>query len=135
VQWYREVKIHSTLAEVCDPRRMALLVYDMQVGVLSQIADAQAVTTRVCAVLETARGRDAHAFTRHLTLPLPLTGASGLRTAMAWQHIDDVTQVVSTFPRDSPAGAVHHRSRKLHIGPEARALGTTAAAGGDHSAT
>ncbi len=27
--------IPRTLEEVCDPRRMALLVYDMQVGIVS----------------------------------------------------------------------------------------------------
>jgi hypothetical protein len=29
--------IPETLEEVCDPNRVALLVYDMQVGILSQI--------------------------------------------------------------------------------------------------
>jgi len=29
------LSIPQTLEEVCDPRRVALLVYDMQVGILS----------------------------------------------------------------------------------------------------
>jgi biuret amidohydrolase len=36
--------VPQTLEEVCDPRRMALLVYDMQVGVLSQIADGDGLS-------------------------------------------------------------------------------------------
>jgi len=31
------LSIPETLAELCDPQRVAPLVYDMQVGVLSQI--------------------------------------------------------------------------------------------------
>jgi hypothetical protein len=31
------VSIPQTLEEVCDPERVALVVYDMQVGILSQI--------------------------------------------------------------------------------------------------
>jgi hypothetical protein len=31
------LSIPQTLEEVCDPRRTALLVYDMQIGILSQI--------------------------------------------------------------------------------------------------
>lgn len=100
---YRGVEVRATLEEVCDPRRMALLVYDMQVGVLSQIADADAVTAKVCAVLDAARSVGMRTFfTRHMTLPVEVTGAGGLRTAMIWQRTDDVNKVVSTFPRDSP---------------------------------
>ena len=38
--------IPRTLEEVCDPQRMALLVYDMQVGVLSQIKNGEEITAR-----------------------------------------------------------------------------------------
>jgi len=36
--------IPQTLEEVCDPQCIALLVYDMQVGILSQIKNAERVT-------------------------------------------------------------------------------------------
>lgn len=82
---------------------MALLVYDMQVGILSQINDAAGVTERVQAVLDAARSaRIRTFFTRHMTLPLEVTGSSGLRTAMTWQRTANITDLVSTFPRDSP---------------------------------
>lgn len=100
---YRGMAIPTTLEEVCDPQRMALLVYDMQVGVLAQIDDAAGVIKRVTTVLDAARSAGVRTFfTRHMTLPLEVTGASGLRTAMAWQHTDTVGEIVSAFPRDSP---------------------------------
>jgi biuret amidohydrolase len=34
------LEIPETLEEACDPSRAALVVYDMQVGVLDQIANA-----------------------------------------------------------------------------------------------
>lgn len=100
---YRGLDIRTTLEEVCDPRRMALLVYDMQVGVVRQIATADQVSARVVAVLQAARDAGLRTFfTRHMTLPLEVTGSSGLRTAMIWQCTGEVSQLVSTFPRDSP---------------------------------
>jgi len=47
--------IPRTLEDLCDPRRMALLVYDMQIGILSQIKNGAEITTRVLKVLRAAR--------------------------------------------------------------------------------
>ncbi len=44
-----------TVEEACDPARMALLVYDMQVGVVGQIADGPEIVTNVVRVVEAAR--------------------------------------------------------------------------------
>jgi len=88
-------------------RFMALLVYDMQVGILSQIGDGPAVTANVLRVLATARRAGVRTFfTRHMTLPLEVAGASAVRTAMAWQHKPSPQQIVSSFPRDSPQFAL-----------------------------
>ena len=38
------LSIPETLGEVCDPQRVALLVYDMQVGILSQIKNPEQIT-------------------------------------------------------------------------------------------
>jgi hypothetical protein len=35
------LSIPQTLEDVCDPQRIALLVYDMQVGILSQIKNGR----------------------------------------------------------------------------------------------
>ena len=45
------LEIPQTLEEVCDPRRLALVVYDMQAGVLNQIERAAEVTERIVEVL------------------------------------------------------------------------------------
>jgi nicotinamidase-related amidase len=91
--------VRRTLKEICDPRHLALLVYDMQVGVVGQIADGDQVTARVQEVLEAARAAGVRTFfTRHTTLPVELMGAGALRTAMVWQRTDDVDKLVSTFP-------------------------------------
>jgi isochorismate hydrolase len=49
------IDIPRTIEEACDPRRMALLVYDMQVGIVSQLTHGPEVTTRVKEVLEAAQ--------------------------------------------------------------------------------
>jgi biuret amidohydrolase len=104
VQHHRTLEIPDTLAEACDPNRIALLVYDMQVGVVSQLPDGPAVTERVRRVLDAARRAGVRVFfTRHMTLPTELMGVSQLRTAMAWQRKDRVEDVVSPFLRGSPA--------------------------------
>jgi biuret amidohydrolase len=103
MQHHRKLPIPDTLADACEPERLALIVYDMQVGVVSQLADGPEVTERVGQVLEAARGAGVRVFfTRHMTLPTELMGISQLRTAMAWQRKDRVEDVVSPFLRDSP---------------------------------
>jgi len=91
-----------TLEDACDPGRMALIVYDMQVGVVGQIANGHAVTERVLAVLESAREAGVRVvFTRHMSLPSEVAGASALRTAMAWQRVSTVSEVHPALARGS----------------------------------
>jgi biuret amidohydrolase len=100
---HRHLQIPDTLADVCDPERLALLVYDMQVGVVGQLDDGAQVTARVGAVLEAARRADVRVFfTRYMSLPRELMGISQLRTAMAWQRKDSVEDVISPFTRGTP---------------------------------
>jgi len=97
------LEIPRTLDEICDPRRMALLVYDMQVGVLSQIKNAQEITARVLRVLTAAREIDMRViFFRHMSLPKELMGVFQLRMAMAWQRVETVEEIKPWFTRDSP---------------------------------
>jgi biuret amidohydrolase len=103
VQRHRNLPIPDSLADVCHPDRLALVVYDMQVGVIDQLADGPQVTERVGRVLEAARGAGVSVFfIRFMSLPTELMGVSQLRTAMAWQRRDRVEDVVSPFLRDSP---------------------------------
>jgi biuret amidohydrolase len=103
MQHHRNLGIPDTLADACDPERLALLVYDMQVGVVEQLTDGPQVTERAARVLEAARSAGVRVFfIRFMTLPTELMGVFQLRTAMAWQRKHRVEDVVSPFLRDSP---------------------------------
>lgn len=97
------LNIPQTLEEVCDPQRMALVVYDMQVGILRQITNGDQITARVVQVLHAARAAGMRVFfCRHMSLPKELMGVFQLRMAMVWQRVDSVEQVQPWFLRDTP---------------------------------
>jgi nicotinamidase-related amidase len=97
------LSIPQTLEEVCDPQRVALLVYDMQVGILSQIKNPEQITLQVLKVLSAARHAGVRIlFSRHLSLPKELMGMSQFRMAMTWQRVDSPDQVNPWFLRDVP---------------------------------
>src|SRR5215469_17426117 len=97
----------STLEDVCNPRRLALLVYDMQVGIVSQLGNADAVLARIRLALEVARAARLRVlFTRHMSLPKELMGAFQYRMAMAWQAVEDPGKIVPWFLRDTPGFAL-----------------------------
>jgi len=95
--------IPGTLEELCDPRRMALLVDDMQVGILSQIKNGPEITVGVLKVLRAARESGTRViFSRHMSLPKELMGVFQMRMAMAWQRVETVEEVKPWFIRDTP---------------------------------
>jgi nicotinamidase-related amidase len=97
------IDIPETLKEACDPDRLALVVYDMQVGILKQIKNPEAIVGRIAKVLAAARGAGVRVlFMRHMSLPKELMGAFQYRMAMAWQRVDDPNAVNPWFLRDSP---------------------------------
>jgi nicotinamidase-related amidase len=96
--------IPMTLQDVCDPAQMALLVYDMQVGIVSQVPDGAAIVARVGDALAAARASGMRVcFTRHLSLPREFMGSFQFRMAMNWQRVSRPDQVRPWFLRDSPA--------------------------------
>ena len=96
--------IPRTLEDVCNPAEMALLVHDMQVGIVSQIPDGPVVIARVSEVLAIVRGCGMRVcFTRHLSLPREFMGSFQYRMAMNWQHVERADDVRPWFLRDSPA--------------------------------
>jgi biuret amidohydrolase len=112
------LNIPQTLEDVCDPTRLALVVYDMQVGIVNQIGNGAEITARVVQVLEAARAARIRVFfTRHMSLPKELAGVSQLRMAMAWQKVKSVGEVKSWFLRDSPG---------FHLIPEMNPLSSEA---------
>lgn len=95
--------VPETLAEACHPERLALVVYDMQAGIVRQLPDGKEVTRAVGEVLAAARAGGFRVFfTRHMSLPNEVAGVSQLRTAKAWQRARTVADVKPGFPRDSP---------------------------------
>jgi nicotinamidase-related amidase len=98
------LSIPQTLEEVCDPQRVALLFYDMQVGILNQIKNPEQITLQVLKVLSAVRHAGVRVlFSRHLSLPKELMGMSQFRMAMAWQRTDSPEQVKPWFLRDDPS--------------------------------
>jgi len=96
--------IPRTLEDVCNARDLALVVYDMQVGIVRQVSNGAEVTVRVQQVLELARACGMRiVFTRHLSLPRELMGSFQYRMAMSWQRVESPDQVQPWFLRDSPS--------------------------------
>ena len=101
------LNIPRTLEDVCSPKRLALLVYDMQVGIVSQLGNADPLLARIRRTLEVARAvRMRVLFTRHMSLPKELMGAFQYRMAMAWQRVDDPEKITPWFLRDAPGFAL-----------------------------
>src|SRR5471030_1496624 len=98
-----ELDIPQTLEDICDPTRLALVVYDMQIGIVKQIENGQEIAEKVLQVLDAARTAGIRIFfTRHLSLPKELMGVSQFRMAMAWQRVKSPNEVKPWFLRDSP---------------------------------
>jgi len=78
------VEIPNNFQELIDPKRCALIVYDMQQGIVGQIKDGAAITARVKQVLDVSRAAGMRVFyTRHLSLPKESMGALQYRMAMS----------------------------------------------------
>lgn len=98
------IEIFSSLQELVHPQRTALLVYDMQAGIVPQIAEGKEILGKVQTLLSTARRAGIRTiFTRHMSLPLEMMGAFQYRMAMSWQRKENPAEVRSPFLRDSPA--------------------------------
>jgi nicotinamidase-related amidase len=97
------LNVPESLEDVCRPEHLGLLVYDMQVGILEQIADRDTVIQNARDVLQAARAAGVKTyFTRHITLPVELMGAAQLRMWRAWQQVDRLEDVRSPFLPDAP---------------------------------
>ena len=97
------LEIPQTLEEACDPAKLALIVYDMQVGILRQLGDVAEFVANVLKVLDAARDAGVRVvFTRHMSLPNELAGVFQLRMAMSWQKVARAEDVKPWFLRDSP---------------------------------
>jgi nicotinamidase-related amidase len=107
VDSFNGLEIPETLEDALDPATLALLVYDMQVGVLAQIDDADRVLRNVLALLDAARGAGVRTvFLRHYFMPTALQGVYQLRQAKVWQRKDRAADTSPLIPHGSPGFAL-----------------------------
>jgi nicotinamidase-related amidase len=100
------IDIPETLAEAAHPNSTALIVYDMQVGILRQLGHGDVVLARVLELLAAARAAGVRVFfMRHMSLPKRLSGAFQLRQMTVWQK-KSVEDVHPWFLRDSDGFAL-----------------------------
>ena len=67
---YFGLEIPTSIEELFVDGRLALLIYDMQAGIVSQIEDADLIVDRVRQVLAAARKAQMRIFfTRHMSCP------------------------------------------------------------------
>jgi len=108
------LSVPRSLRDACRPERLGLVVYDMQVGILEQIADRSGVLQNVMAVLDAARSAGVRTyFTRHVTLPVELMGVAQLRMWRTWQGVDRLEDVRSPFLPDAPQTQIVPELRPL----------------------
>jgi nicotinamidase-related amidase len=108
------IEIFSTLQELVHPQHTALLVYDMQVGIVPQIPDGLAILSKVQTLLKATRRAGIRTiFTRHMSLPPELMGGFQYRMAMAWQRKQSPAEISSPFLRDSQAFQLVHELQPL----------------------
>jgi nicotinamidase-related amidase len=107
MKYANDLPVPVELADLCNPRSTALLIYDMQVGIRNQVPGADHVVERCAVALAAARRAGVRVvFTRHLSCPKTWMGATQYRTAMAWQKTSDPSAVKPWFLRDTPPAAI-----------------------------
>lgn len=99
---FNGLEIPETLADALEPASLALVVYDLQVGILAQIPDGDTVQANVRTLLAAARRRRVRTiFTRHYSMPTELAGVFQLRQAKVWQHKDRAADTRPLIPHGS----------------------------------
>jgi nicotinamidase-related amidase len=100
---FNGLDIPDTLEEALQPETLALVVYDMQVGILRQIAGGDRVLANVLGLLAAARERGVRTvFTRHYFMPSRLAGVFQLRQAKIWQGKAQASETRVLIPHGSP---------------------------------
>jgi biuret amidohydrolase len=109
------LNVPMTLEDICHSQKMALLVYDMQVGIAKQLPDGAEFTQKVKQVVDTARSRKMRVFfSRHTTLPKELARVSQLKSAMALQGVKADQGYVPVLIQDACYSfSEENRSRSL----------------------
>jgi nicotinamidase-related amidase len=103
VDRFNGLDIPETLEDALRPEALALLVYDMQVGVLAQVDGADRIVANVLRLLDAARERRVRTvFLRHYFMPTELQGVYQLRQAKVWQGKERAADTTPLIPFGSP---------------------------------
>jgi nicotinamidase-related amidase len=96
--------VPTQVEQLADPSRTAVIIYDMQVGIISQVAEGPAVLRKCVKLVAAARESGYRMiFTRHMWLPVRASGVGQLRRAMIWQRTEDSAKLVTPFlPGSAP---------------------------------
>ena len=98
------LQVPQDLHDVVQPSRCALIMYDMQVGVVPQISTGLEIQKQCASLLDAARKAGLRIFhTRHFFLPSPAAGVGQLRRAMVWQRKEEPQETKCFIPHGSPA--------------------------------
>jgi nicotinamidase-related amidase len=98
------LSIPDQLADTCTPSKCALLIYDMEVGIVPQISEGATIVAQCRRLLEAARDKGFRVFfLRHFFLPNQLAGVGQLRRSMTWQGLDDPLKIRPMMTQGSPA--------------------------------
>ncbi len=100
---FNGLDVPESLADALDPATLAFIVYDMQAGILAQVADRDRVLSNVLKLLTATRGRGVRTvFMRHYFMPVELAAVYQLRQAKIWQGKDRAADTRPLIPHDAP---------------------------------
>jgi nicotinamidase-related amidase len=102
VDRFNGLEIPESLEDALQPATLALIVYDMQAGIVEQVADGRRVLGNVLRVLEAARAAGVRTvFTRHYSMPTELAGVFQLRQAKVWERKARAAETRPLIPHGS----------------------------------
>jgi nicotinamidase-related amidase len=98
------LEVPENLRDIVQPSACALIVYDMQAGIVPQISSGPEIQKQCVVLVEAARRAGLRIFhTRHFFLPPPAAGVGQLRRAMIWQRKEEPQETKCFIAHGSPA--------------------------------
>jgi biuret amidohydrolase len=98
------LNVPENLQDIMRSTACALIVYDMQAGIVPQISSGLEVQKQCILLVNAARKAGLRIFhTRHFFLPPAAAGVAQLRRAMVWQRKEEPQETKCFIPQGSPA--------------------------------
>jgi nicotinamidase-related amidase len=97
------LNVPENLNDVVRSSGCALIVYDMQAGIVPQISSGSEIQKQCVLLVNAARKAGMRIFyTRHFFLPPVAAGVAQLRRAMVWQRQEEPQETKCFIPQGSP---------------------------------